>query len=91
MVNGTELADLLILLAQEERLDAVMLQPLRAAALEWNAIGEREKAIEYARLAVEHGISSFGSRDQMVKDMEHLIDEPEQHWSWNLRVGYLPR
>lgn len=83
--DGSELAELLVSLAEEERLDAVMLQPYRAAALEWNALGERKKASHYARLAVRFGINSFGSQNPMVRDMEDLIQDPELHWSWKLR------
>lgn len=86
-VNETELADLLVNLAEEEPLDAVMLQPYRAAALEWNAIGDREKAIDYAELAVKYGVNSFGERNHMVRDMRDLINDPEQHWSWRFRVS----
>lgn len=82
----TELADSLVSLATEERLDAVMLDPYRAAALEWNAVGDREKAVEYANLAVEYGTTSLGPRDHKVKDMQSLVGDPERHWSWKLRI-----
>ncbi|KAJ4389651.1 SET domain-containing protein 5 [Gnomoniopsis smithogilvyi] len=83
--NRSELADLLVSLAETEGLDAVMLQPYRAAALEWNALGEAGKATSYARFAVEYGINSFGPRNPMVRDMQDLIQDPELHWSWKLR------
>lgn len=83
--NRSELADLLISLSKMEGLDAVMLQPYRAAALEWNACGESSKAISYAKLAVEYGINSFGPQNPMVRDMQDLIQDPELHWSWKLR------
>lgn len=82
----TKLADSLISLATKERLDAVMLEPYRAAALEWNAVGERGKAVHYANLAVEYGRKSLGPRDHKVRDMLSLVDGPERHWSWKLRV-----
>lgn len=90
-VNGTvtndrsELAELLVSLAETERLDAVMLQPYRAAALEWNASGESSKAKHYATLAIEYGINSFGPLNPMVRDMQDLLQDPELHWSWKLR------
>ncbi|KAJ4414470.1 SET domain-containing protein 5 [Gnomoniopsis sp. IMI 355080] len=83
--NRSELAESLVSLAETEGLDAVMLQPYRAAALECNALGESVEAIYYARLAVEYGINSFGSRNPMVRDMQDLIQDPELHWSWKLR------
>lgn len=86
-VNGTELAELLVALAREEHLDAVMLQPHRAAALEWSAVGNREKAVYHAELGRKYGINSFGERNQMVRDLHDLILHPEQHWSWRLRVS----
>lgn len=82
----SELADLLVSLAEDERLDAVMLQPYRTAALEWNALGEREKATQNARLAFEYGINSFGKLNSMVRDIQDLIQDPELHWSWKLRL-----
>lgn len=83
--NSTELAELLVSLAEIEGLDAVMLQPYRAAALEWNALGDPSKAKYYAALAIEYGINSFGSQNPMVRDMQGLMKDPELHWSWRLR------
>lgn len=83
--DSSELAELLVSLAEIEGLDAVMLQPYRAAALEWNALGESSKAKHYAALAIEYGINSFGSQNPMVRDMQGLVKNPELHWSWKLR------
>ncbi|KAK7699376.1 SET domain-containing protein 5 [Diaporthe eres] len=88
MTNATELADLLVSLAREETgLDAVLLHPYRVAALEWNAAGDREKAVEYAKLAVSYGTRSFGPWDRGVEDMRELVEDPEGHWSWRLRTS----
>lgn len=83
----TEYAELVVALAQEEQLDAVMLQPYRAAALEWSAVGERERALHYAELACEYGITSFGKQNGLVRDMQNLITHSDQHWSWRLRLS----
>lgn len=85
-VEETELADLLVSLSKEEGLDAVMLQPYRIAALEWNAVGESAKAVQYANLAVEYGTNSFGKRNLKVKEMAEFIQAPELHWSWENRL-----
>lgn len=85
--KASEVAELLVSLAEEELgLDAVMLQPYRFAALEWNAVGERRKAVHYAGLAVEYGTNGFGPWGAEVGDMEELVDDPEAHWSWRLRL-----
>lgn len=86
--NATELADLLVSLAREETgLDAVLLHPYRVAALEWNAAGDMEKAVEYAKLAVSYGMRSFGPWDRGSEDMRELVEDPEGHWSWRLRTS----
>jgi len=85
-VQATELADLLVSLSKEERLDAVMLQPYRVAALEWNAVGGSEKAVQYAKLAVEYGTKTFGTWNDQVREMVEFMEAPEMHWSWGIRL-----
>lgn len=85
-VKETELADLLVSLSKEEWLDAVMLQPYRIAALEWNAVGESDKAVQYAKLAVKYGTNTFGRWNRKVQEMAEFIQAPEFHWSSGIRL-----
>lgn len=71
----------------------------RIAAENWNGVGEKRKAVEYARLAIEHGSvlegDSFGITEDelldepngsLVSEMSMIIKHPERHWTWMKRV-----
>jgi hypothetical protein len=81
-----QMADLMVSLYQQERLDGMMYEALTYAALEWNGVGEPWTATKWARLAVEHGLAAVGPRDNDVVEMQKLIKDPWGHWSWMLRT-----
>ncbi|KAK4135357.1 SET domain-containing protein [Trichocladium antarcticum] len=84
--EGTGMAELLVGLFEMERLWTVMHEAYALAALEFNAVGERWRAVKYARLAVEWGIPMVGDEDEDVEDMRELAGDPRGHWSWMRRV-----
>ncbi|EPE03123.1 set domain-containing protein [Ophiostoma piceae UAMH 11346] len=80
-----EMAELLVSLYQQERMDAMIYEAYSYAAIEWNGAGEPWTAIKYARLAIEYGMLSVGSWDAEVDDMRQMATDPWTHWSWLLR------
>lgn len=82
-----QMADLMVSLYEQERLSGSIYEAYTFAAIEWNGVGEPWVAVRYARLAIETGLASAGSRDRDVKEMTRLADNPWAHWSWMLRTS----
>ncbi len=80
-----EMAELLVSLYEQERLDAMLYEAYSYAAMEWNGVGEPWMATKYAQLAVELGLVSVGEHDADVSEMAELAVDPWSHWSWMLR------
>ena len=80
-----EMAELLISLYQQERMDAMVYEAYAYAAIEWNGAGEPWMAIKYAQLAIEYGMLSIGAGDAGVDEMRQIAIDPWTHWSWLLR------
>jgi hypothetical protein len=82
-----EIAELLISLYQQERLDASLATAYKYAAEVYSSFGKKWEAIRYARLSVEMSTLDKGFRDGDVNAMKKMIEEPEMTWSWMKRVG----
>lgn len=82
-----EAGDLLVSLYEQERLWIGRTVAYHIAALNWNAFGERYKAVRYALLAVEYAIIDDGPDVWFLPEMRMLAENPEGHWSWRKRVG----
>lgn len=82
-----QMAELLISLYEQERTYSLMYEAHTYAAIEWNGVGEPWLAMKHARLAIEMGLASAGSKDRDVKEMEQLVKDPWGHWSWMLRTS----
>lgn len=80
------LAELFVSLYEQERLWTMMYEAYTYAAIEHNGAGEPWLATKYARLAVQHGLSSGGPMDSDVREMTALARNPWEHWSWMLRT-----
>jgi hypothetical protein len=85
--TSPQMAELLVSLYTQERLDHVLYEPYSLAAIEWNGIKDKWTAIKYARLSLQHGLASVGPAHSVVLDMESLAAEPEKHWSWGARLA----
>ncbi|KAE8442053.1 hypothetical protein EG329_003910 [Mollisiaceae sp. DMI_Dod_QoI] len=55
------------------------------AALTYNAAGDVSQAKKHARLAIEAGVVTDGSRETDENDMEALTANPKGHWSYLVR------
>lgn len=84
--GNPEMAETLISLYLQERLQAYMAIPYTLAALAYNAVRDRDTAAKYSLLAVEHGLIENGERDSDVREMIKLLDGMEEHWSWGKRL-----
>ncbi|KAL8371077.1 hypothetical protein RB595_001097 [Gaeumannomyces hyphopodioides] len=83
---GPDSAEALLKLYAEERLDCALGDAYALVALNYNAFGDAESAVKYARLAVEAGTMEHGEQGHDVQDMKKLLGSPEKHWSWRQRV-----
>ncbi|KAL5888553.1 SET domain-containing protein 5 [Pyricularia oryzae] len=82
-----QMAELMVSLYQQERLDLMLYEAFTYAAIEYNGVGEPWLATKYARLAVEYGLASVGPKDNDVIEMDNLVLDPFKHWSWMLRTS----
>jgi hypothetical protein len=80
--DAPAMAELLISLFKQERMDDLIYVGYTYAAIIYNSIGEIWTAQKYASLAIEGGILYPGPHHKHVKDMETLLKDPESHWSW---------
>jgi len=80
-----EIAELLISLYQQERLDASLATAYKYAAETYSSFGKKWEAIKYARLSVEMSMLDKGFRDGDAAEMRKMSEEPEMTWSWNKR------
>ncbi|KAI0127425.1 hypothetical protein BJ170DRAFT_683268 [Xylariales sp. AK1849] len=84
--KGTpEMAELLLSLYEQERLDSRIYEPYMYAAIEYSAAGQVWPAIKYARLALQHGFIASGYDGEDSYDMGILAENPREHWSWMMR------
>jgi hypothetical protein len=56
--------------------------PYGFAALAYNAVGETEKAVEYAALAVEAVLMKDGEWAPNLRIWRELVQDPGKHWSY---------
>jgi hypothetical protein len=82
-----EVAELLIALYEQERLDASLATAYKYAAEVYSSYGRKWEAIRYARLSVEMSMLDKGFRDGDVREMQKMTTSPEMTWSWKKRVG----
>ena len=82
-----EVAELLIALYEQERLDASLATAYKYAAEVYSSYGRKWDAIRYARLSVEMSMLDKGFRDGDVREMQKMTTSPEMTWSWKKRVG----
>ncbi|KAH8711896.1 hypothetical protein GQ44DRAFT_429944 [Phaeosphaeriaceae sp. PMI808] len=82
-----EVAELLISLYVQERLDASLGLAYKHAAETYSSFGKKWEAIKYARLSAEMSMLDKGFRDGDVQEMKKMGENPEMTWSWKKRVG----
>jgi hypothetical protein len=80
-------AELLVTLYQQERLDASLATAYKYAAETYSSFGKKWEAVKYARLSVEMSMIDKGFRHADTKEMKKMVESPEMTWSWNKRVG----
>ncbi|KAF1969980.1 SET domain-containing protein [Bimuria novae-zelandiae CBS 107.79] len=83
-----EVAELLISLYEQERLQASMGVAYKHASEVYSSFGDRYMAIKYAQLSIELLHLDRGFNDVDVRFMIAMAKDPEQSWSWKKRVGH---
>lgn len=71
---------------EQERLQFAMAGAYTLAALNYNMLGEEERAVEHAALAVEAGGIEYGPEAGDVREMEALMADPRGHFTWRKRL-----
>jgi hypothetical protein len=81
-----EMAELIISLFQQERLEASLATAYKHAAEVYSSFGKRWEAMKYATLSVEMSMLDKGFRHEDVREMGRMASQPELTWSWKKRV-----
>lgn len=76
------MADELLSLYEKEEIHAAQGLGHMLAALAYNAEGDTSLARKHARLAVQAGVVTDGSREASEDDMVALRETPKTHWSY---------
>jgi hypothetical protein len=82
-----EIAELLVSLYVQERLDASLGTAYKYAAEVHSSFGNKWEAMKYARLSAEMNMLDKGFRDGDVSEMKKMSENPEMTWSWKKRMG----
>ena len=82
-----EVAELVVSLYVQERLDASLATAYKYAAETYSSFGKKWDAMRYARLSVQMSMLDKGFRHGDVAEMKRMSEEPEMSWSWRKRVG----
>lgn len=82
-----DLAEELLDAYRDEGLEGFMDIPYGFAALAYNAVGDTETAIEYARLAEELILMKDGKWAPNLRMYQELLEDPKQHWSFERRLS----
>ena len=83
-----EMAELLVELYTQERLDGSLGLAYKYAAEAYSSFGDKWNAVRYARMSTEHSYLDKGFRDTDVAQMRNMARNPETTWSWKKRVGH---
>ncbi|KAK3385261.1 hypothetical protein B0H63DRAFT_472625 [Podospora didyma] len=81
-----EKAELLLTLYELEGLAVRIYEAYYRVALEWNGVGESARAMKYARLCLDKGLTLRGPDRPFVDSMRELVANPTTHWSWRFRL-----
>ncbi|KAK0668359.1 hypothetical protein QBC41DRAFT_393768 [Cercophora samala] len=84
--DGPAMAELLITLYELEGLEARVHEAYYRAAVEFNGVRDRWKAIKFGRLCLERGLLLKDETRSFVMQMRSLVEDPEGHWSWGFRL-----
>ncbi|KAF1941694.1 SET domain-containing protein [Clathrospora elynae] len=84
-------AELLISLMQQERLEASLSIGYKHAAEVYSSFGMKWEAVKYAKLSVELSMLDKGWTDRDVWEMKKMGENPEMSWSWQKRVGLVAK
>lgn len=83
--GSTALAELLISLYHQERLDLSLWRPYALSAYEWNGVGDIWRARERAHQALASALVCNTLGEGEIDDIKSLLSNQKQHWSWNYR------
>lgn len=78
-------AEDLVSLYETEGLKTRIHEAYYRAAIEYNGVGDSNKAARYAMLSILRGQMMAGFDRPFVEKMKELIKDPEKHWSWKFR------
>jgi len=81
-----EKAELLVQLFELEGMYNRVYEAYYRAAIEWNGVGQAIKAMGYARMCLDRGLTLRGPGRPFAENMQDLLKNTTGHWSWRFRV-----
>jgi hypothetical protein len=87
-VDAPGMAETLVSLYAQERLDGPIADAYTFAAHEYNGVGDKWRARQYAYKALEAGLLYGGPYDFDVKDLHEMLKDQRTHWSWHFREDW---
>ncbi|KAK0736631.1 hypothetical protein B0T21DRAFT_411787 [Apiosordaria backusii] len=85
--DGPQKAELLITLYELEGLEVRVHEAYYRAAIEFNGVKDKWKAVKFARLCLDRGLLLKDETRPFVVQMRSLVEDVEGHWSWGFRLG----
>jgi hypothetical protein len=85
-LGSPALSEQLLSLYRQQGLQGFLDVPYGFAALAYNAVGESEKAAEYAEMAKESILMKDGAWSRNLGLWNELLEGPEKHWSYRRRL-----
>lgn len=79
------MAEELLRLFEEEGVSAARGLGHMLAALAYNAVGDISLARKHARLGMQDGVVTDGSKEADENDLKELRNSPKTHWSYLVR------
>jgi len=76
------MAETLVTLYEQERLDVPIATAYEAAAYAYAIIGNEHKARKYAALSVESMTIMYGAEHPLTVDLEVMMLNPKDHRTW---------
>jgi hypothetical protein len=81
-----QMAELLVTLYKQERLDVPIAQAYEASAYAYSIIGDEYKTMTWASKAVEAMTVLYGDDHPLTKDLEVLMLNPTEHRTWRYQA-----
>jgi hypothetical protein len=84
--DRAQMAELMVTLYEQERLDVPIAQAYEAAAYAYSVVGDEFATMTWASKAVEAMTILYGGEHPLTQDLEVLMLNPSEHRTWLYKV-----